>query len=114
MSTCSTCVHFRPNPPTDDYDGAFGWCAFIPSTATSARELFGLTPENWTINGVLDQWAEINLSDEDDEKFMAMGNAAWMEHCHPDALAFTSDASQFASSLHVHPDFGCAHHATGQ
>lgn len=112
MSTCSTCVHFRPNPPTDDYDGAFGWCAFIPSTATSARESLN-RQLSCDLMSLLDQWAEINLSDEDDEKFMAMGNAAWMEHCHPDALAFT-DAGQFASSLHVHPDFGCAHHATGQ
>ena len=87
-ATCGSCSHFQPDTP-DGYDLPFGSCSGLPSTAgrsddTSAwMEAQGLDP--------YDLWPDWTDGD-------------WMGACHPAAPAFTSDASGYASRLHVHPD----------
>lgn len=86
-ASCGSCRRFTPDD--SGYDVPFGSCSGLPSTADRS--------------GDTSAWMEAQGLDSYD-LWPDWTDGDWMGACHPAAPAFTSDASGYASKLHVHPD----------
>lgn len=87
MERCGTCKH-ADSEWVEKFDTIFMRCARLPMTGHMGEDL-----------------AEVGGDD-----LFSMSDDKWMAKCHPGIFAFTQDASMYASSLRVSPDFGCVHH----
>jgi hypothetical protein len=85
-------MHFEPY----EHEAPFGRCGAFPETGQLCDDV-----TEWMQKHKASEWP--NWTDAD-----------WMQNCHPESLAFTADASGYASSLVVRSDFGCIAHVATQ
>lgn len=87
VRSCSTCAHFQGDQP-GGYDEPFGTCRRAPATAAKSAEEYAVAGDSM-------DWPDWT-------------DGQWMLNAHPGLTAFTSDASSYASTLHVHPTHLCS------